>query len=317
MKFYLAPLEGVTTYNLREKIDKYFPFIDKYYIPFLEPYNNSLKNKQLKEIDPKNNQVHSQVVPQIISKDSQNTIWLINELEKLGYSEVNLNFGCPSRTVTTKNKGCGILNNLELLDSYLSKIFENTNIKISVKMRLGLHDTTHFNEILDILNKYPLHELIIHPRTGDDQYLGNLKLDLLDNLDKKTKFDIIYNGEIKSQSDISYIEKRYPFIKGIMLGRGLIERPFLLSNYTNLEIKEKIKSYYYELANEAVSNYGFGNAKFFLKQLWVYLIKSFDADIKLSKKLFKANTFEEFNDIVNQILMSDIKPEASGIKKFI
>ena len=114
MKFYLAPLEGVTTYNLREKIDKYFPFIDKYYIPFLEPYNNSLKNKQLKEIDPKNNQVHSQVVPQIISKDSQNTIWLINELEKLGYSEVNLNFGCPSRTVTTKNKGCGILNNLEL-----------------------------------------------------------------------------------------------------------------------------------------------------------------------------------------------------------
>ncbi len=317
MKYYLAPLEGVTNYNLRQNFDNNFKSLDKYFIPFLEPYNHSLKNKQIKDIDPLNNKINGKVVPQIISKDSDNTIWLINHLESLGYDEVNLNFGCPSRTVTTKSKGAGILDNLELLDNYLNDIFNNVKIKVSVKMRLGLHDTSYFNEILNILNKYNISELIIHPRTGDDQYTGPLHLEFLDDLDKKTQFDIIYNGEVKSLKDIDYIKKRFPYIKGIMLGRGILERPYMLSNYNNEEIISHIKDFYYNVANDNVERNGWGNAKFFLKQLWVYLIKSFDVDLKLTKRLYKADSFEEFNNVCEEIFKCPLKEEYEGIKRYI
>jgi tRNA-dihydrouridine synthase len=318
MKYYLAPLEGVTTINLRNTFEKYFHSVDKYYIPFLEPHNHSLKNKQEKEILPINNKLNHKLVPQIISKDSDNTIWLINKLAELGYDEVNLNFGCPSRTVTTKSKGSGILDNLELLDKYLNDIFNNTDIKISIKMRLGLHDTSKFKDILNILNKYDILELIIHPRTGDDQYIGNLKLEYLDKINELTNIPIIYNGECNSHEDIEYIKKRFPFINGIMLGRGLLERPFLLNDYDESVCKESVKSYYHELATLSINEFGWGVAKFYLKQLLVYLIKGFDCPIKLTKKLFKSSTFEEFDNTVLEIFNTcPIKIEESGIKKFL
>jgi len=319
MKYYLAPLEGVTNLYVRQKMDKYFATLDKYFIPFLDPKLFSLKKKEIKEIDPKNNKLNKKVVPQIISKDSKNTIWLINELIKLGYDEVNLNFGCPSSTVTTKHKGAGILDDLELLDNYLSDIFNNTNINISVKMRLGLKDTSKFYDIINILNKYPLYELIIHPRTGKEMYKGNLHLDLLDNLDKYTKFDIIYNGELNSIEDIKYITNRLPYIKGVMLGRGILSRPDMLNKEDDIDFKlNRLKNYYYDLSNSNLKDYEWGSSKFFHKQLWSYLINYFDIDKKLSKKLFKASTLEEFNEIVEGIFNTrSIKKDELTISNFI
>ena len=152
MKYYLAPLESVTNLYYRRQFYKHFNSVDKYFIPFLDPKNKNLHKKELKEIDPKNNQINAKVVPQIISKDSEGTIWLINLLNGLGYDEINLNFGCPSGTVTAKNKGAGIFKNLDLMDKYLEEVFKNTKSKISIKMRIGMNDDSHFDEIINILN---------------------------------------------------------------------------------------------------------------------------------------------------------------------
>lgn len=317
MKFYLAPLEGVTNYLFRQKFDKYFHSVDKYYIPFLTPKDNSLKKKEYNDIDIRNNKLSAKVVPQILSHDAKNTLWLISELEKRGYDEVNLNFGCPSRTVTAKRKGAGILNDLNLLDDYLNELFSNTSIKISIKMRLGFNDTSSFYKILEILNKYNIYELIIHPRTANDQYTGKLHLDYLDNLNEKTDFDIIYNGECNSLKDIEYIKNRFPYIKGIMFGRGLIQRPYLLNNYNDNEIIESIRNFYKELANESVELYTWGNAQFYLKQILAYLFKSFDIPLNLYKKIFKSNSFEEFNDSVLLLFTYPLKKDEDQIIKFL
>lgn len=319
MKYYLAPLEGVTNLYVRRLLDKYFTGIDKYYIPFLNPTSYSIKSKEIKEIDPQNNKVSPKVVPQIISKDSSNTIWLIKELERLGYDEVNLNFGCPSKTVTPKGKGAGMLRDLEYLDKYLNDVFSNTNIKISIKMRLGLHDTSNFFEVIKILNKYNVYELIIHPRIANDFYKGNLRLDMLDNLDKLTKIDIIYNGECNSHEDIEYIKNRFPYVKGIMMGRGFLYRPFIFNPDTSIStIRELVKGFYFSLEKENIEVFGWGTSKLFLKQILSYLIKSFDVDKKLLKKLFKANTEEELNSCALKIFNEcNILDEEMGINKFI
>ena len=186
-------------------------------------------------------------------------------------------------------------------------------------MRIGMDSVEHFDEIINILNKYDIYELIIHPRTGLEKYIGKLHLDLLDDLDKKTKFDIIYNGEVNSLEDIEYIKNRFPYLKGIMLGRGLISRPYLLSEkMTDLEKLNKIKEYYYDLSKENIEIFGWGSSKFFHKQLWVYMINMFNIDKKLYKKLFKSNYYEEFQGYVKEIFDTcTFASEESGIKKYL
>jgi len=297
MKYYLAPLEGITNRYYRNLHAKYFKGVDKYYIPFISPIEGKLSAKDLKEVDRNNNQI--KVVPQIISKNAKDTIEVINYLVSLGYDEINLNFGCPSPTVVTKGKGSGILKDLDYLDSYLNMIFSNVTCKISIKTRLGLNDAKEFKEILKIYNKYPIYELIIHPRVQSDLYSKPINYDILPYILDNTSLDIIYNGEIKNIDDINRITSTYPSIKGIMIGRGLITSPNMLDDNKSVDT---IKEFYNNLKDTYLKEYGWNNTKYYVKEIWSLMIDYFDVDNKTKKTLFKANTESEFNNIVNNIL---------------
>lgn len=322
MKYYLAPLEGVTNLYYRKVFSKYFLNIDKYFIPFINPAQYNLSHRDLREIDINNNRLNKDVVPQIISNNSKETIWLINKLKEDGYKEVNLNFGCPSGTVVSKKRGGGILSDLNLLDTYLNEVFKKSCLPISIKLRLGLSDANEFYNILNILNKYNIKELIIHPRTVKEKYNGNLHLEILKDLNKLTTIPIIYNGEIKSLEDIEYIKTNFPYIDGIMLGRGLISYPDLLEDNTNINEEtriNKVKSFFFELYNEYLNKFGYNNTKFFVKEIWVMLINYFDIDKKSKKELLKAEKQQDLESVINKIFTTIPRKKyiESGIKKYI
>lgn len=306
MKFYLAPLEGITNLYYRKYHNKYFNGIDKYFIPFLNPAQCCLSTKDKRELNKNNNNINAKIIPQIISKNSKETLWLISLLEKEGYDEINLNFGCPSSTVISKSKGAGILKDLNYLDNYLNEIFNNTNVKISIKLRLGLNDVDEFDAILNILNKYNIYEVIIHPRTAKEKYQGPLHLDKLDSLKTKTKFNIIYNGEIKTKNDIKMIESKFPFIKGIMIGRGIITTPDLLENNSKLEIERRqtYQNFFNALYLEYLNDFGWNNTKYYVKEILALMINSFEIDSSLKKRIFKANKKEEFDLLKNELFSS-------------
>ena len=172
MKYYLAPLEGITGYIYRNTYEKYFHNIDKYFTPFIVPNKSrSFNTKELKDTLPENNKGMN-IVPQILTNDSEGFITLSGKLQQLGYNEVNLNLGCPAGTVVSKNRGSGFLAKREELDMFLDEIFKINNMKISIKTRIGKDNSEEFYELIKIYNKYPIEELIIHPRTQKDFY-GN------------------------------------------------------------------------------------------------------------------------------------------------
>ena len=90
----------------------------------------------------------------------------------MGYQEVNLNCGCPSGTVTAKGKGAGMLVDLPALDRFLEEVFSHVDVAVSVKTRLGLVEPEEFEAILAVYNRYPLSELVIHPRVQAELYRG-------------------------------------------------------------------------------------------------------------------------------------------------
>ena len=176
MNYYAAPMEGLTDRVWRQAHQKWFGpagNADRYYAPFISPPENRvLIKKKMAELAPAANP-GAPVIPQLLAKDGELAAWMIGELRGLGYTEVNLNLGCPSGTVTAKGKGSGMLRDPVKLDAFLAAVFANAEGPISVKTRLGVEKPEEFAAILDIYNRYPICELTIHacdapalPRAG-------------------------------------------------------------------------------------------------------------------------------------------------------
>lgn len=164
MRYYFAPMEGLTDSIFRLLHHKYFPGVDRYYTPFFSPtVHRALTPKEARELPPAAS-MDFNVVPQLLTKVPEDFLWMAQQCKDLGYGEVNLNLGCPSGTVTAKGKGSGMLRDLDALKRFLEEIFSQTPIDISIKTRIGFASPVDFPALLDIFNCYPVKELTVHPR---------------------------------------------------------------------------------------------------------------------------------------------------------
>ena len=175
MKIYLAPLENITTIEYRNTLHEFFgDSIDRYYMPFFMPHIKiSLDEKDRRQLDRERNKV-SCLIPQIITDRAEDFRRMAEGIIQMGYTEINLNIGCPSKRVASKGRGAGLLRRKEYLDHFLCELYEGNNIDVSVKTRLGMYEAEEFYELLEIYNKYPIKELTIHARTGVEKYRAGL-----------------------------------------------------------------------------------------------------------------------------------------------
>lgn len=303
MKLYFAPLEGITGYVFRQAHWKYYGGPDKYFAPFVSPNGNKcFTNRERNDILPEHN-AGMPVVPQILTNSADAFINTANQLEEYGYHEVNLNLGCPSGTVVTKYKGAGFLAKPEELDQFLYRIFESCHIKISVKTRIGKDSPEEFPKLMDIFNRYPLEEIIIHPRCQIDMYRGNPDMDVWKYGKEHSKNPVCYNGDIRSRKDYETLVTENEDLYGVMLGRGLITHPDLTLVIKGENIsKERFCTFH----NEILQGYrnimsGDRNTLFKMKELWFYWIQNFPESEKIYKKIKKATNVKEYEIAVNEL----------------
>jgi tRNA-dihydrouridine synthase len=316
MKYYLAPMEGITGYIYRNCYKKIFNNIDKYFTPFIVPNTSrSLKTKELRDILPENNK-EINVVPQILTNDTEGFIITSRKLQELGYNEVNLNLGCPSGTVVSKNRGSGFLAKREELDMFLDEIFKTDHIKISVKTRIGKDNPEEFYELIKIFNKYPIEELIIHPRTQKDFYGNKPDLKVFKDALSLSTNPACYNGDIFTAGDYIKLTEAFPELKAVMLGRGIIANPGLIDsikNNTNID-KKVLKDFHDEILNAYIELYNDDrNAMKKMKEIWGYMIYIFSDNKKYAKKIKKAQKLSDYNDAVLSLFAEQEIIEGAGL----
>ena len=316
MKYYLAPMEGITGYIYRNSYEKFFNNIDKYFTPFIVANKSrSLKTKELRDVLPENNKGMN-IVPQILTNDSEDFIITSRKLQQLGYSEVNLNLGCPAGTVVSKNRGSGFLAKREELDRFLDEIFKIDDMKISIKTRIGKDSPEEFHELIKIYNKYPLEELIIHPRTQKDFYGNKPNLEVFKNALYLSSNSVCYNGDIFTVDDHNELIKAFPELKTVMLGRGILANPWLMSlikNNANID-KKVLKDFHNEILNKYIELFNEDkNAIFKMKELWGYMIYMFSDNKKYAKKIKKAQKLSDYNIAVLSLLAEQEIIEEAGL----
>ena len=304
MKYYLAPMEGITGHIYRNAYEKYFHNIDKYFTPFIVPNQSlSLKTKELRDLLPENNEGLN-VVPQILTNDAEGFILTANKLKQLGYNEINLNLGCPAGTVVSKKRGSGFLAYPEELDKFLDEIYKINDIKISIKTRLGKEIPEEFYNLIEIYNKYPLEELIIHPRTREDFYGNTPNLKMFKESLSLSKHSICYNGDIFTTENYCEIVKDFPGIDKVMLGRGVLANPGLIGEIKDNKFisKEILKEFHDEIfENYTILLNEDKNAMYRMKELWGYMSHIFTDNKKYYKKIKKAQKAKDYREAVSRL----------------
>ena len=230
MNFYFAPLEGVTDATFRRIHHDCFSGVSKYFIPFVSPTQNLVfTSRDLAAIAPENN-AGVPAVPQLLAKDASLFLWAAQALGDMGYSEVNLNLGCPSGTVTAKGKGSGLLTDIPALERLLDGIFEQSLLPVSIKTRIGYAHAEEFDRLIDVFARYPIHELIIHPRTRTEFYKGTPHRNAYAQACAALSLPLCYNGDLFAVADCRELMEQFPDTHALMLGRGLIANPALCSS---------------------------------------------------------------------------------------
>lgn len=301
MRFYFAPLEGITGYLYRNAHHSYFNHIDKYFSPFVVPNQKAkLRNKELRDVLPENNQGIN-LVPQIMTNSAKDFIHTSRFLGELGYDEVNLNLGCPSGTVVSKFRGSGFLRKPKELEEFLDEIFESSTINISVKTRLGFSDPDEFYPLIELYNKYPMQELIIHARTREDYYKNKPNITMFKEGIRLSKNTLCYNGDICSVEDFHAFVEECPNIGSIMIGRGLLSNPGLVGELKNGEKTElKIIKEFHDRIYQDYKNVlsGDHNVLFKMKELWIFMLPIVTNNDKFLKKIKKVDRLSDYDGII-------------------
>lgn len=304
MQYYFAPLEGIGGYLYRNAQADFFPKADKYFSPFIAPnQNRGLNAKEKKDVLPENNS-NVYLVPQILTNHAEHFLSAANDLKDLGYSEVNLNLGCPSNTVVKKHKGAGFLATPETLDSFLCQIYSGTDMKISIKTRLGMSDPAEFEKIMEIYNKYPVHELIIHPRVQQDYYRNSPHLEAFESALQIAEMPVVYNGNIFQARTFAAFQERFPSVKTVMLGRGVLADPCLFGELRGERdlTKERLKEFHDRLLSDYKNNlFGDKVILFKMKEHWFYMSHVFTNSAKYAKKIRKAQRLCDYNEVIRSL----------------
>ena len=309
MLYYFAPMEGITDSIYRRLHNRFFPGVNRYYMPFLSPtIHRELTNREARELPPADSE-NFLAVPQLLTKVPEDFLWAAETCRELGYQQVNLNLGCPSGTVTAKGKGSGMLRDLEALDAFLDAVFSKAPLPISVKTRLGFECPEEFPALLEIFNRYPITELTIHPRVRKQFYSGDIDLTMFEYAVQNSHNPLVYNGDITDLSQISAISARFPKVKSVMIGRGLVADPGMLSpGGTDPQVLGAFMDALLEAYLIAFG--GSRNAMFRLKENWNMVLSRLDHCEKLTKRLRKTTDLAEFRSITQEILLLIAKQKA-------
>ena len=309
MNYYVAPMEGLTDRVWRQAHQKWFGWAGapaKYYAPFLSPPENRvLIQKKMAELAPEANP-GAPVVPQLLAKDGALAAWMVGQLRQLGYTEVNLNFGCPSGTVTAKGKGSGMLRDLDKLDAFLAALFAEAEGPLTVKTRLGVEKPEEFAAVLEVYNRYPIAELTIHPRVMRQQYRGIADREAFAKALPECRMPVCYNGDLTTVEQLRALEADFPTVQSLMVGRGIIADPALFRQALGgpAATKEELRGYLDDLYHGYTALFGSaGCAISRMKGHWFYLIHRFEGSERLEKQLRKLREPWEYETVVNQIFI--------------
>lgn len=305
MQIHFAPLQGYTDFEYRSIHARHCGGVDVYYTPFIRWEKGAVRDKDIRDILPENNQGF-RLIPQIICSTVDEFNRLADMVQEQGYKEMDLNMGCPAPMQTKLHRGCGILPCPTLVASMMEEMSKRSEVNFSAKMRLGLNDKDEWKELTDILNNSYLKHLTIHPRVGKQMYKGEVDMQAFHEVYESLRLPIIYNGDITSRAEMQEMQEHYPNLLGIMVGRGLLARPTMAKEFvmnkdlSDMELRNTILAMHEDMLEVCTRKYKVDSQILLhIHAFWEYMESQIER--KIWKRIMKAGNLKNYLEAVKNI----------------
>lgn len=312
IKIILAPLQGFTDVTYRNVFSTHFSGVDEAIAPFISTMGQMrLKPSRIKDVDPQTN-ASLFVVPQILGNVAKDFIFLADHLYAMGHERINWNLGCPHSKIAKKKRGSGLLMYPEEIDAFLDTVLPKISNTLSVKIRLGRKSPDEIFTLLPVFDKYPLDEIIVHPRTGVQMYTGTSDLSYFEQALLNSQHSFTYNGDIVDLKSFHRVQEKFPRIHRFMIGRGLLANPFLAEKIKGIVPDKdpivRLKDFHQDLLDRYQKIFsGPAHLTGRMKGFWTYLGPSFDQSRKPLKSILKAGSIKTYQDRVNAFFDTGLK----------
>ena len=339
-------MQGVTGWPFRMTHLKHYGGVDRYYMPFISVHQTrAMKGGEKRDMDPAHNEM-SCMVPQLLPAGAEDTLFYMEMIRSAGYDEVSLNLGCPARTVVTKGKGAGILEDTGKLDEFLEHLFTGmeaeacggagsrllesaqsegrSGLRVTIKTRIGMNSTDQIDELIRIYNRYPIAEVQVHARLGKDAYNGTPDKEAFRRFYNGIVHPLCYNGDIRNIEDFRELHEEFPDLPAVMIGRGLVADPMLAEkiqadlNPAKQEGRiqsehERLIRFHDDLCNAWYECYGQEHPTICrMLEIWDYLGASFPGNERKVRKIRKARDLQTYRQLAGEVLSQDYCPGAKS-----
>lgn len=301
-----APLQGFTEQIYRNLHHRFCGGVDRYFSPFLRVERGEVRRRDLRDLQ---NDTTGRLTPQLLTDNAHDLEILLQAVTELGYHDVNLNFGCSFPLIARKGKGAGILSRPDAVRDVLSCLRDHPEISASVKMRLGWSSPQEAFSLLPLLNDSSVCEIILHPRLGCEQYKNTCDTASFARFTEECKKPLVYNGDIRNVEDIRRIHDRFPRLRAVMIGRGLLSDPLLPATWTSdtppseADRLSVLSRFLREMASQMQERYeGDRQALSHLQPYWDYLLP--EAEKRLRKRILKARSLADYRQSVTELIQS-------------
>lgn len=300
-------MQGFSDVIYRSAISK-IGGIDCFYAPYIKVENESIKPKSLADIAPEASD-GIVVVPQVMANKAADILQVADAVKAMGYTELNWNLGCPFPMVAKRRLGAGLLPYPEVIDSVLTEVEAQSDVALTVKMRLGYLSADEIWPVLNALNNHRIKEIIIHPRIGKQMYNGEADRGILPTIIEKSAHPVAYNGDIRTVELARSLITENPTVSHLMIGRGLLCNPFLTSQIKGTEPNKFIKrnqlmNFVGAIAEQQLDR--LQGAGHFLQKMttyWEYWSQMFADAHRALKTVKKCHSIEEYTDKVQDMVL--------------
>ena len=219
-----APLQGVTDSVWRMAQHQVFGGVDAYYAPFMRVEHGEVRRKDLRDVQPERNEGIT-LIPQILACQPDHALMMVDALKQMGYNRIDINLGCPFPPIAMHRKGSGMMAYPDLAEALFNALATAQGVTYSVKMRLGWDSHDQWRDIMPLIDIIkPIH-IAVHPRTGRQQYKGELDMEQFEAILQTSAWPVVYNGGLRTVEDVHQIRQRYTTLASVMVGSGLAANP--------------------------------------------------------------------------------------------
>ncbi len=188
------------------------------------------------------NKIEKPLALQVGGSDKNELSLVCKIAEDMGYDEININLGCPSKKVQKNKFGACLLKEPDLVAECINKMVNSCKIPVTAKTRIGFDNTETYEYLNNFVNKISeagSKTIILHARKAilkgltpkENLKIPKLNYQMVYDIKKNNKnLEIIINGGITNTNQIN---QHLKFCDGVMIGRAIYQNPYLLADIEN------------------------------------------------------------------------------------